>query len=145
MIIFQNEQVNFQYKNVNQVKKWIKEIIEAEGKKAGDLTFVFCSDEYLLKFNKSFLNHDTFTDIITFDYTEGKKISGDIMISIERILENALKFNVTVQDEIFRVMSHGVMHLCGYKDKSRKDKDIMRGKEEQCLARIAELERPFVQ
>jgi probable rRNA maturation factor len=145
MIIFQSEQINFHYKNVSQIKDWLKKIIQAEGKKAGDLTFVFCSDEYLLKFNETFLNHDTFTDIITFDYSEGKIISGDIMISIERVRENAVKFKAGVQEELFRVMAHGVMHLCGYKDKNKRDKDIMRGKEEQCLAMIPELKRSFVQ
>ncbi len=104
-------------------------LILKEQKIKGDITFVFCSDDYLLKLNKDYLQHDYFTDIITFDYCEKNIISGDIFISIDRIKENARQYNVTFENELQRVMIHGVLHLVGYKDKSEEEKKIMREKE----------------
>ena len=108
---------------------WIKKIISAEKKVLGKIVFVFCNDAYLLKKNIQFLNHNTLTDVITFDYCNGKKISGDILISIERIKENSKIYNVTFLNELDRVMVHGLLHLLGYNDKTVDEKKIMRSKE----------------
>ena len=111
------------------VKDWVTKTIVSEGFKEGDLTFIFCDDEYLYKINLEFLNHDTLTDIITFDYTLGKEIHGEIYISIDRVKENASEFQVSFEEELHRVIIHGVLHLCGYKDKSEADESQMRSKE----------------
>lgn len=110
-------------------KKWLKRIILDEGKKLGDITFVFCTDDYLLEKNIQFLQHNTLTDVITFDYSENSQISGDIFISIERVKENGEIFGETFLNELNRVMAHGLLHLLGYKDKTKKTADIMREKE----------------
>lgn len=115
------------------IEKWIVKIIESEQKEPGNLSFFFCSDNYLLEINQKYLNHDTYTDIITFDYVEGKIISGDILISIERVRENAEKFEVEFESELSRVVSHGILHLLGYKDKSPEEQATMREKEDFCL------------
>jgi probable rRNA maturation factor len=118
-------------------RKWIFTIIETENKESGILNFIFCDDEYLLQVNKEFLNHDTLTDIITFDYTEEfDNVSGDIFISIERVKENALLYNVDFLVELARVLSHGVLHICGYKDKTKAQKTLMRSKENHYLSVI---------
>ncbi len=100
---------------------------------AAGIAIILCSDEYLLDINKKFLSHDYYTDIITFDYTEGKRISGELYISIDRVKENAKQLGVSFPNELHRVMIHGVLHLCGYKDKTRKDREMMRTKEDQKL------------
>ena len=110
---------------------WINRVIISEGFSVGQIDYIFCSDEYLLKLNKEYLNHDTFTDIITFDYTDGKIISGDIFISTYRVEDNARKFDVEFLNELRRVMSHGILHLAGFGDKSIEEKKIMREKEEE--------------
>ncbi len=110
---------------------WINRVIISEGFSAGQIDYIFCSDEYLLELNKEYLNHDTFTDIITFDYTDGKIISGDIFISTDRVEDNARKFDVEFLNELRRVMSHGILHLAGFGDKSIEEKKIMREKEEE--------------
>ena len=107
----------------------LSDLIEAEGFNEGDITVVFVTDEYLLEMNKTHLNHDYYTDIITFDYTESNFISGDLFISYDRVLDNSNKFNVTEFNELCRVVFHGVLHLCGYKDKSKKEEQLMRTKE----------------
>lgn len=134
-ISFFSEDIDFVLKDKAKVRNWIGDTIKAEGfKRIGELTFVFCSDEYLLEINKQYLNHDTYTDIVTFDSSEEEDvISGDIFISIERIRENAAKFAVTERDELHRVIIHGVLHLCGYYDKNKKDKELMTSKENQYL------------
>ena len=104
---------------------WLKKVIYTEEKQVGAITFIFCSDEYLLEVNKKYLNHDYYTDIITFDYVENKVISGDIFISIDRVKENALEFGTNFNNEIQRILVHGVLHLMGYKDKAKKDKILM--------------------
>jgi rRNA maturation RNase YbeY len=110
-------------------------VAKTEKKEIGDLTYVFCSDDYLLSLNQQFLKHNTLTDIITFDYSEGKKeLSGEIYISIDRVADNAAKFKTDFQDELHRVMIHGVLHLAGYKDKKPAEKALMRKKEEACLS-----------
>ena len=110
---------------------WINRVIISEGFSVGQIDYIFCSDEYLLELNKEYLNHDTFTDIITFDYTDGKIISGDIFISTDRVEDNARKFDVEFLSELRRVMSHGILHLAGFGDKSIEEKKIMREKEEE--------------
>ena len=129
-ITFHEEDISYKLKHKTAVRKWITEAIIAEGCKLGELTYIFCTDEYLLKINRQYLNHDTYTDIITFDNSElDGVIVGDIFISIERIRENAGKFNVTEAHELHRVLIHGTLHLLGYKDKSSSDKKKMTFKE----------------
>ena len=110
---------------------WINRVIDSEGFLVGQIDYIFCTDEYLLELNKEYLNHDTLTDIITFDYRDGKTISGDIFISTDRVRENATKFDVEFSNELKRVMSHGVLHLVGFGDKSEEEKTMMRQKEEE--------------
>ena len=112
-----------------QLKPFIKTLVLSEGFVSGDIAIVFCSDEYLLKVNQDFLNHDYYTDIITFDYCEGGVINGDLLISLDRVLENSSKENTGFEEELYRVIFHGVLHLCGFKDKSKKDIEMMRFKE----------------
>jgi len=131
------EDVNYTLKNKIQIKEWINQTILAEGFHLEELNFILCSDEYLLAMNKQYLNHDTYTDVITFDNSEGlKTILGDIFISIERIQENAREFKGTVQLELCRVMIHGTLHLLGYKDKGKAAKILMTQKEDYYLNRL---------
>ena len=130
-IRFFEEDIAYKLKNKTAVKKWITETIEAEGYKLKELTYIFCSDEYLLQINQQYLNHDTYTDIITFDNSElPKVIIGDIFISIDRIRENAANYNITDADELHRVIIHGALHLLGYKDKTAVTKKKMTEKED---------------
>lgn len=115
------------------LKKWIKDVVEARGKTVGKINYIFCSDEYLLGINKQYLNHDYYTDVITFDNCEGNKISGDIYISVERVAENAQTYS-TEDTEIFRVIIHAILHLLGLKDKTEEDEKAMRAAEDECLA-----------
>lgn len=133
MILF-NTTTNFDLKSKLFYKKWLQSLVAKEQFKIGDINYIFCDDEYLLQINLQYLNHDTFTDIITFDYVEGKILSGDIYISIERVRENAQIFKTTFENELVRVLAHGVLHLCGYKDKTKKDAVLMRSKEEEAIA-----------
>ncbi|MDA9261829.1 rRNA maturation RNase YbeY [Flavobacteriales bacterium] len=132
MTIF-NEDIDFQDYSVEEKTKWINSIISNYSKIPGELTYIFCSDDYLLNLNIEHLNHDTLTDIITFDYTKTGIISGDIFISIDRIEENAKKFQVTFQEELNRVMAHGILHLIGFKDKTDEEKKEMRQAENLAL------------
>ena len=127
------EEVDFEIKNPSKITPWIKQLIKSEKKLFGDISYVFCNDNYLHKINLEYLNHDTFTDIITFDYSENGIISGDIFISIERVIENAKTFETGFENELKRVMAHGVLHLIEYKDKSENKKEIMRGKENNAI------------
>lgn len=120
-------------KQKNKLKSWIKSIVEKEGMKAGDISYIFCSDDYLLEINKTYLQHDYYTDIITFDYNAENKIAGDLFISIDRVRENAEELNQSFEDELHRVIIHGVLHLLGYKDKTEKEEKLMRRKEQECL------------
>tara|TARA_B110000037_G_scaffold34201_1_gene41406 strand:+ start:7680 stop:8093 length:414 start_codon:yes stop_codon:yes gene_type:complete len=133
MIVF-NKEVVFQFQNEDFLVKWIGEVVEKENYREGELSFIFCSDAFLLEKNIEFLKHDTLTDIISFDYTIGSLVSGDIFISIERVIENAAAFKVSFEDELHRVMVHGVLHYCGYRDKERDDKELMRSKEDYYLS-----------
>jgi probable rRNA maturation factor len=136
IIQFFEEDITYKLKNKTAVRKWITETIVAEGFKLAELTYVFCSDQYLLQINQQYLNHDTYTDIITFDNSdENSTIAGDIFISIERIKENAAKFTVTEAQELHRVIIHGALHLLGYKDKSVADKKKMTLKEDYYLSK----------
>ena len=119
--------------NTEDINLWINSVVIQEGMIIGELVYVFCNDEYLLKKNIEFLNHNTLTDVITFDYSEDKIISGDILISTERVIENAKIFNVNYLTELHRVMVHGLLHLLGYKDKIEKDANTMRKKENYYL------------
>lgn len=129
MIVFQSE-TKFKLPQKKLHLLWLKKIVANENKILGDINYIFCDDDYLLKINIEYLNHDTYTDVITFDYTEKNKISGDIFISIQRIEENANTFNVLFEEELLRVMSHGIFHLCGYNDKTSNEEKIMREKED---------------
>ena len=130
MIHFCTEDITFSLKEKLKHKAWLNEVAKQEGKKILELTYVFCSDEYLLQINQEYLNHDTLTDIVTFDNSEDpKKIEGDIFISIERVRENGSKLG-TSETELERVMVHGLLHLLGYKDKKKEDKALMTEKED---------------
>ena len=115
-------------------KVWLQRVIRKEGKLPGDISYIFCDDEYMLVRNQSFLNHDTYTDIITFDDCFGDVVSGSILISLDRVGENAAKFGKTFENEFLRVLVHGTLHLCGYKDKTDEEAKIMRQKEDESLA-----------
>ena len=124
----------FSLKTESALIKCIRSLAKQELREIGDITFVFCDDNYLHKINLEFLDHDTYTDIITFDYSIGNEMVSEIYISVDRVAENAKKFSQTFENEIHRVMIHGVLHLCGYKDKLAKDKQIMRDKENHYLS-----------
>lgn len=128
MISF-NYESDFKLHNEKELSIWISSVINSEGFKEGDINYIFCNDDYLLQLNQEFLNHDTLTDIISFDYTLGKEINGDIFISIERVLDNAKDYQVDFSNELHRVMVHGVLHYCGYNDKTQKETQLMRIKE----------------
>ena len=130
MISF-NYETDFELENETHYEDWISRIIESEGFDEGEINYIFCDDEYLHKINVEYLDHDTLTDIISFDYTVGNLLQGDIFVSIERVHDNASDFNVSFEDELKRVLSHGVLHYCGYKDKSPKDEALMRSKEDE--------------
>ena len=130
MITF-NSETSFTLKNQKKLADWISDVVLSEDFEVGEINYIFCDDVYLHKINQEFLNHDTFTDIISFDYTLGKEVGGDIFISIERVLENAEKFNEVFENELYRVMIHGILHFMGYKDKTKKEKTLMRTKEDE--------------
>jgi len=132
-----NYETQFKLLNENEISKWISLVIDKEGHKEGDINYVFCDDDYLLKLNEEFLGHDTLTDIISFDYSLGKILHGDVFISIERAKDNAKEFEVTFQEEMHRLMIHGILHYCGYKDKSDEDSLLMRGKENYYLKQLS--------
>jgi len=132
-----NEDVTAPKIKKRKINSWIKETVISEGKTLGDISFIFCSDEYLLEVNKQYLNHDYFTDIITFDYVENNVISGDIFISCDRVKENASEFKTGFENELSRILIHGVLHLLGYKDKSKKDKLLMTQKEDFYLENLS--------
>ncbi|WP_047417693.1 rRNA maturation RNase YbeY [Cellulophaga sp. Hel_I_12] len=126
-----NYEIDFEISNEVYYTDWITRVILSEKFEVGPLSFVFCSDEYLIDINIQYLNHETYTDIITFDYCEGNRVSGDIFISSERVEENARKYEVGFEEELLRVMAHGLLHLMKYKDKSVKDSEEMRLKEDE--------------
>ena len=131
--------INFNYENdfnlndEEAIAAWLSNVILSENKSEGEISYIFCDDEYLHKINVEYLDHDTLTDVISFDYTMGNEISGDCFISTERVTDNAKDFDVSFEEELRRVMAHGILHYCGYKDKGDKDEAIMRSKEEEKL------------
>ncbi|CAN1492344.1 COG0319 Predicted metal-dependent hydrolase [Flavobacteriaceae bacterium] len=131
--------INFNYEsdftlvNEEAIATWLSAVIVSEKKTEGEINYIFCDDEYLHKINLEYLNHDTLTDIISFDYTMGNELSGDIFVSIERVIDNARDYNTVFEDELKRVLVHGVLHYCGYKDKSTEDEVAMRSKEDEKL------------
>lgn len=138
---FHFDQIQIPLKNRTKLKEFIAEIFSAEGFKLSRLDYIFCTDEKLLTINKEFLHHDTYTDIITFDLSEDKPITGEIYISAERVHENAQKFGARFEEELYRVIFHGALHLCGYKDKKPEEKTLMRKKENVYLKRYFHKEK----
>lgn len=122
---------DFVLENEQDYLHWIERVIKSEEKFVGDISFIFCNDEYLHKINLQYLSHDTYTDIISFDSTVGNTLQGDIFISTERVADNAFNFNAEFIEELKRVMIHGILHFCGFKDKTERDKKLMRRKEEE--------------
>ena len=127
------EKIKFKLPHPRKTAKWIKNAVEKENSNIDQINYIFCNDDYLAQINKQYLNHTSLTDIVTFDEGEPDALKGDIFISVERVKDNAKKFNVTFEDEIHRVMIHGVLHLIGYKDKTTRSRSIMRDKENTYL------------
>jgi rRNA maturation RNase YbeY len=117
-----------------KITSWISDTIVNEAFKEGDINYIFCGDDYLLDINVKYLKHNALTDIISFDYSLGKKLSGDIFISVDRVKDNSVKYEVNFDDELHRVIIHGILHFCGYKDKTKEDKRLMRKKEDYYLS-----------
>lgn len=132
-----NYETDFELNSEEQISTWITNTIASEAYKLEEINYVFCDDEYLHKLNVEFLNHDTLTDIISFDYSVGKIIQGDIFISVERVADNAKDFGVSFEDELKRVIIHGVLHYCGYKDKTDDDAKLMREKENHYILQLS--------
>lgn len=132
-IFFHDMDVRSQLKQKNALKRWISACVLAEGKTIGTINIIFCSDDHLLEINRTHLEHDYYTDIITFDNTQNNQISGDLYISLDRVLENATTYNTTPITETYRVIIHGVMHLCGYKDKTKSEGLTMRNQEQKSI------------
>ncbi|UAB86377.1 rRNA maturation RNase YbeY [Zunongwangia sp. SCSIO 43204] len=130
MINFYSEN-DFNLENTDLYKNWLQRVISSEDKRLGEISYIFCDDEYLLDINQRFLDHDTYTDIISFDDSTGNLLNGDIYISTERVKENAAEFNEDFYTELKRVIVHGILHYCGYKDKSKEDAALMRRKESE--------------
>jgi len=130
MISF-NYETDFELHNESVFSNWLSEVILSENKKEGEINYIFCDDDYLLEINQNYLDHDTLTDIISFDYSVGNELNGDVFVSIQRVRENATEYKVTFQEEIQRVLVHGILHYCGYKDKTESDELVMRAKEEE--------------
>lgn len=133
-IRFSSQNESFELPEASNVKKWIAEVVNRRGKSVGNISYLFCDDEYMLGVNRQYLDHDTYTDIITFDYVVADLISGDIFISVDRVVENAQQFGVEFERELHRVIIHGVLHLLGQGDKTDDDAHEMRRQEEEALA-----------
>tara|TARA_Y200000002_G_C22214428_1_gene468847 strand:+ start:52 stop:480 length:429 start_codon:yes stop_codon:yes gene_type:complete len=134
-VFFHKENVSFSI-NEELVVKWLDESVRPLGFVIGELSFIFCSDEYLKEINVKYLNHDFFTDVITFDYSKEKLLFGDVYVSTDRVKENAKTYNSSFNKELFRVIIHGVLHLCGFNDKTKKEKTLIRSKENEALSTI---------
>ena len=133
MVTF-NYENDFVIENEVSYQEWISRIIESEEFEEGEINYIFCDDEYLININNQYLKHDTYTDIISFDYCVGNLLQGDIFVSTQRVTENAVNFKVSFENELKRVLSHGILHYCGYKDKSKEEADVMRQKEDEKIA-----------
>lgn len=135
--------INYFFENIDpkkidsNISNWLEDLILSENKKLGDINYIFCDDEYLLKVNQDYLDHDYYTDIITFDYVKGKTISGDIFVSLPRISDNASTLSQDSEKEFRRVLAHGILHLCGYKDKTEEEESTMRQKEDFYINRYS--------
>jgi len=135
--------INYFFENIDpkkidsNISIWLEDLILSENKKLGDINYIFCDDEYLLKVNQDYLDHDYYTDIITFDYVKGKTISGDIFVSLPRISDNASTLSQDSEKEFRRVLAHGILHLCGYKDKTEEEESTMRQKEDFYINRYS--------
>jgi len=138
-IIFSNHHISYLPKNRSVIREWIVRIIEEAGFQQGEISIVFTNDDYLLDLNKKYLNHDYFTDILTFDYSGECILSGDIFISYDRAVENAKKYNVSLNNEMKRLIIHGILHLCGYSDADTMSKERMRMKEDEGLTLVKDL------
>jgi rRNA maturation RNase YbeY len=134
-----NYETDFNLNNKKKISAWLEKVINAEGYKMGDINYVFCDDNYLHDLNVRFLNHDTLTDIISFDYTVGKELHGDMFISIDRVRENADFYKRRFEEELHRVMVHGILHYCGFMDKTSSEVKEMRSKEENYLSWLVDL------
>jgi rRNA maturation RNase YbeY len=144
MINFTSEESGFSLKKRTVLKNWINDVIIKSKRKPGEISFIFCSDDHLLKINQQYLNHDTYTDIITFDYSKEdvkQPVSGDIFISVDRIKENAEKYSTSFEDELHRVIIHGILHLLGYKDKTKVAKEEMTKQENKCLKLLDRMQK----
>lgn len=133
---YYTEECEFNYRGKLRTTRWVRAAIAEEGLKTGEISIIFCSDGYLLEMNKQHLRHDYFTDIITFGYDDGDRVSGDLFISINTVATNAEKFGAEFTEELKRVIIHGVMHLCGYPDKTEEEARTMRGKEDYYLEKF---------
>ena len=134
MILYYYEDVDFIFKGKTLNNRWLRLVAESEIKRAGDISLIFCSDNYILDINQRYLQHDYFTDIITFDYCEGDRLSGDLFISIDSVRENAREYGTEFKDELNRVIVHGLLHLIGYDDHTAEEKEVMRKKEDYYLS-----------
>ena len=135
-ISFTTQNVNMPDVNVTDVTNWVKCVAASYGKRCGDITYIFCDDERILEVNRAFLQHDYYTDIITFDYTTGNTISGDMFISLDTVLSNSHLLNESYERELYRVIIHGILHLCGINDKGEGEREIMERCENEALAMI---------
>ncbi|MDI5889001.1 MULTISPECIES: rRNA maturation RNase YbeY [Flavobacterium] len=129
-----NYETDFNLDNEEAIEAWLGNVIVSEKKKEGEINYIFCDDEYLHKINVEYLDHDTLTDIISFDYSMGNELHGDIFVSVERVKDNAADFNVSFEEELKRVLVHGILHYCGYKDKGEAEELLMRSKEDEKIA-----------
>ena len=134
MISYYFEDTDFIFKGKTLNNKWLKLVAESEIRRIGDISIIFCSDNYILDVNQKYLNHDYFTDIITFDYCEGDKLSGDLFISVDSVMENSVEYGTEFKDELNRVIVHGILHLIGYDDHNKKDIEVLRKKETYYLS-----------
>ncbi len=126
-------ELEFKIDNETKIKNWLKDTASSEGKPIGEINYIFCDDDYLLKLNQEYLDHDTYTDIISFDNSDGEELSGDIFISVDRVRDNAQELDIQFNIELQRVLAHGILHFCGYKDKTEEEALLMRAKEDEKL------------
>ncbi|MDR0560628.1 MAG: rRNA maturation RNase YbeY [Prevotellaceae bacterium] len=133
MIFFTNQNTHFKFNKKRQTRLAISKLLDMENFQTGEVSVVFCTDEFLQEINSKYLNHDTLTDVITFNYNEGRRISGEAFISVERVAENAAEYKTSFDEELDRVIYHAILHLCGYDDKTPEDEQIMRTKEDYYL------------
>jgi rRNA maturation RNase YbeY len=136
-VVFHINKVDFSLANRRVLKAWLRQIAEIENKNIGNIACIFCCDEYLLSLNKTYLGHSYYTDVITFDYSADGVISGDIFISVDTVRANAVKYEVAFLHELYRVMVHGILHLCGYRDATDAERKVMRAKEDAGLSKLS--------